>query len=139
MTKIIPHEANTVFYSPFYRMLNDFFADDRQIGSDTFNIDVRSCEESYIVEAELPGVKKEDVKLDFDNDCLSISVERKDESETKEGNYIHRERKFSAMKRSIRLQNVSREGINAKMEEGMLIVEVPKLKREQMKTAIEIS
>lgn len=67
--------------------MDDFFNDSlptaRTLRNDTFKIDVKEEDNTYIVEAELPGFRKEDIKLDMNDDTLSISASRTLETEDK--------------------------------------------------------
>ena len=68
-------------------MFNDFFNDDmlsKFNSSGSFKTDIKETPEEYIVHAELPGVKKEDIKIDYNNNYLTISATRNNESEEKE-------------------------------------------------------
>lgn len=120
-------------FDEFNNMLDDFFADGwpfrRSLLADTFKIDVQEKDKEYIVEAELPGVKKDDVSLDYDEGKLSISVKKSEESEEKKKNYIHRERRYSSAARSVYLENANPDGISAKLENGILCITVPKQER----------
>lgn len=127
-----PNSLSTGF-DEFNNMLDDFFADGwpfrRSLLADTFKIDVQEKDKEYIVEAELPGVKKDDVSLDYDEGKLSISVKKSEESEEKKKNYIHRERRYSSAARSVYLENANPDGISAKLENGILCITVPKQER----------
>lgn len=120
-------------FDEFNNMLDDFFADGwpfrRSLLADTFKIDVQEKDKEYIVEAELPGVKRDDVSLDYDEGRLSISVKKSEESEEKKKNYIHRERRYSSAARSVYLENANPDGISAKLEDGILCITVPKQER----------
>ncbi|MDR2089800.1 MAG: Hsp20 family protein, partial [Clostridiales Family XIII bacterium] len=68
-----------VGFENFYNMLDDFFSDGwmqqgRNLLRDTFKIDVAESDGGYLVEAELPGVKKEEIDVSVDDDTLCISV-----------------------------------------------------------------
>ncbi|MGE5329188.1 MAG: Hsp20/alpha crystallin family protein [Deltaproteobacteria bacterium] len=101
--------------------------------------DIRESEKEYKVEAELPGAKKEDIKIDFKDNTLLISVEHKEENEEKNDNFIRRERRYGSASRGFLLENVNEEEIKAKFEDGILKVILPKEKPEiQKQTRIEI-
>ena len=117
-------------FDDFYNMLDDFFSDgmtpSRNLLRDTFKIDIVESDNEYIVEAEIPGIKKEEIDLNIEEDTLSISVNRSEEVNKDEKNYIHRERRSTAMSRRIRLQGAKLDEITAKLEEGILVVTIPK-------------
>lgn len=106
--------------------------------NDSFKIDVKENENEYSIEAELPGVKKEEIKLDLNEGRLSISVERNENKEVEKDNYIHRERRYGKMSRSVYLSDVKPDGVNAKFKDGILEITVQKEKRIDKNVQIEI-
>ncbi len=91
--------------------------------------DIKETESTYVLEIDLPGFKKEDVKAQLKDGYLTISAERNDsqEEKDKEGRYIRRERYTGAMSRSFYVgKNLTEEDIHAKFENGILKVELPK-------------
>ena len=117
-------------FNDFYNMLDDFFTEGwpfrRSLMGDTFKIDVQDCGNEYIVEAELPGVQKNEVNLDFEDGKLRISISKTEETEKNKKNYIHRERRYSSMVRNIFLEYAKPDGIVAKLDDGVLSITVPK-------------
>ncbi|WP_195955444.1 Hsp20/alpha crystallin family protein, partial [Clostridium saudiense] len=110
-------------------MFNDFFNDDmlsKFNSSGSFKTDIRETPEEYIVHAELPGVKKEDIKIDYNNNYLTISATRNNESEEKKDNYIRRERSYGSVSRGFYISNVNKDSIKAKFDNGVLNIELPK-------------
>lgn len=135
MNKLVPFNMkNSIVrsggFEDFYNMLDDFFNEPisttRSLRNDTFKLDIKEKEDEYVIEAELPGVKKEEINLELTDGKLVISIERQEEQEKEEKNYIHRERRFSSMTRSIYLREAKEEEINAKLEEGVLCIKIPK-------------
>lgn len=129
-------------FDPFEHMLDDFFSDawmpHRSLIADTFKIDVEDCGDEYSIEAELPGVKKEDISLRLDDNRLTIAVQSDEESEEKKKNYIHRERRVRSMSRNVFLADALSEGVKAKLNDGVLCVKVPKAETSQNAKQIEI-
>ena len=117
-------------FEDFYNMLDDFFSDGlkpgRNLLRDTFKIDIVEQEKEYVVEAELPGVSKDDIELNVEDENLSISVNRTEEINNDGKNYIHRERRASSMIRRVRLANAKLDEITAKLEDGVLSITIPK-------------
>jgi len=143
MAGLVPFNRNrNLRTNGFYNMLDDFFNDTwlptRSLVSDTFKVDVVESEKEYAVEAELPGVKKEEVGLAFNDGRLAISVKREENTEEKDKNYIHRERRYSSMQRSIYMADAAGDGITAKLEDGVLHVKVPKADKKDTGRTIEI-
>jgi len=104
----------------------------------SFKIDVQDLEDAYRVEADLPGVQKDEIKLDYRDGVLSICVNRAHESETEETNYIRRERRMASMSRSIRLPDVKATEIDARLEEGILRIDLPKSDDAERRIEIEV-
>lgn len=124
----------------FYNVLDDFFSSDwplkRNLAYDTFKVDVQDSGNEYIIEAEMPGLSKEDIKLGLDDGKLTISVTKNESTEEKDKNYIHRERRSVSMSRTIHLADADTSGIKAKLSDGLLKIAVPKA--EKASTAIDI-
>lgn len=123
-------------------MLDDFFSDAwpmrRSLASDTFKIDVQDMDDHYLVEAEMPGMNKEDIKISAHEGKLNISVEKKEENTENNGNYIHRERRFSSMSRNVFLGDMDDQGIRAKLDDGVLKIEIQKKIKQETSNYIEI-
>lgn len=129
-------------FEDFHNMLDDFFGDNwmpnRNLLKDTFKIDIKEAESEYLVEAELPGIAKEEISLDVENENLCISVKREEDVNQDGKNYLHRERRVSSMSRSIRLGDAKLGDIKAKLENGILTVTIPKREKADNSRKIEI-
>jgi HSP20 family protein len=134
MRGLIPFGSNrpdyfgTVF-DDFYNMLDDFFPESRMIRknySGAFRVDVKDNGNEYLVAADLPGIKRDEIDVSVNEGTLSISVNRNEEKEDKNERYIHRERRCSSMTRSVYLGDIDQVGITAKLEDGVLQIAVPK-------------
>ena len=75
----------------------------------SFKVDVKDMGATYELTAELPGVKKEEITLDYNQNYLTISANRNEENETKENNYICRERHVGNVQSSFYLDNIDRD------------------------------
>jgi len=116
-------------FMDFTDMLDDFFnAPFRSLRHDTFKIDVEEKDNTYLIKADLPGVKKDELKVSYDDQTLAIEVHRdeKKEDEDKEKNYLHRERRVSSMRRAIHLPDVDPQKVKAKLEDGVLNITAEK-------------
>ena len=90
-------------------------------------VDIYEDKDKYTVKAELPGMKKEDIDVSLDGDTLTISGERKEEAEKKEGEGYRSERFFGRFQRSVTLPTaVQSNKIEAAYKDGILTVNVPK-------------
>ena len=102
-------------------------------------VNTREGEFAYHVDVDLPGVKKEDIKVDLNNGILTISGERKTKEEVKQEDYYKIETYFGKFSRSFTLpDNVDIENIEAKSDNGVLEIVIPKLKDDVSKKSIEI-
>lgn len=88
--------------------------------------DIRETEKEYIIDAEIPGARKEDIKLDLRDDVLTISVEHNEQVNEERENYIRRERRFGSFSRSFYMDNVNHENVSAKYDNGILKVTLQK-------------
>ncbi len=97
-------------------------------------IEVKELPDKYILKVDVPGVKKEDLKLEVSDNVLTISGERKEEKEEKEAQYYRREILYGSFQRSIQLpSNVEPDKISAKLENGVLTIEIPKTEKAKAK------
>lgn len=131
-------------FEDFYNMLDDFFSNTwvpmRSMVRDTFKLDIQETEREYCIEAELPGVKKEEINLELKDDGrLTIAVEREENLQEENKNYVHRERRYSSMQRSIYLRDAKTEGVKAQLNDGILRIIVPKQETQGNSRRIEIS
>lgn len=105
----------------------------------TPSVDISETDKAYLIKAEIPEVKKEDVKVTVDNDMLTIQGERKMEKEEK-GKKFHRiERSYGSFVRSFRLPDgVDESKAKAEFKDGVMTVTLPKSEKAKTK-AVEIS
>lgn len=122
------------FFDDFLQPLNDKL----EGKFSTFKVDVIEKENSYIVEAELPGFEKENVSIEYDNNYLTISANKEWEAEAKEGSFIRRERKCGEFRRSFFIEGVIASDINASFKNGVLTVELGRSKKREEKKVINI-
>ena len=93
-------------------------------------MDVKETDKEYIVDAEIPGFKREDIKLELDDNMLTIQAQ-KDENEKEEGDeFIRKEIRRSYAARSIYVGNINKEDIKAKYDNGILHIVLPKDEQE---------
>jgi len=119
---------------PFADLLRGFFVRpvdfdfDTSMQSPEMRVDVKENEDHYAVLAELPGIGKEDINVSIDGQLVSISAERKQEKEVKEGERVLRtERYFGKVSRSFQLgQEVDEATAKASFTDGVLELILPK-------------
>jgi HSP20 family protein len=91
------------------------------------SIDVRDEEGQYVLEAELPGIKKNEVSVEISEEAVIIKAERENNIEEKGEGYLRRERGYISFYRQIPLpMDVDNSKATARMEDGLLIVSLPK-------------
>jgi HSP20 family protein len=106
----------------------------RTEGPGTFNVDVKENSSQYLVTADLPGVEKDGINVELNNQTLTISVRAEQEKEEKGTDYLLRERWNEARQRSIPLALAgSPEGVSATFKNGVLEIKVPKNPEHQSK------
>ena len=136
--RIVPFEINNI-----NSVLDDFFSDmwspKLDYSTDTFKMDVQDMEESFVIEAEMPGIQKDEINLEMEENTLRIEVKREEIKEENEKNYVHKERKFTSMSRKIYLRDVKEDEIDAKLENGVLTITVPKVERAEKVKQIDIN
>jgi HSP20 family protein len=116
---------------PFFR---DFFDADNFFNSTWMNerngypaVNIAEKDNEYDIELAAPGFKKEDFHVKVNDDVLTISAEAKMENKEEDKEYARREYSYSSFSRSFRLpDNVKDDAINAKYEDGMLKLCLPK-------------
>ena len=128
--------------------MNDFF-DDRDMkkvekklygrrGRNLMKTDIRETDTSYELEMDLPGFKKDEIKVSLENGYLTISAARgldQDEQEKKTGKYLRRERYAGACERSFYVgDDITEEDIKGEFKHGILKLFVPK---KEAKPAVE--
>ena len=90
-------------------------------------VDITESKDGYEVKAELPGLKKENIKISFEDDVLVLSGERKNEKDEKDENFHRIERNYGKFERCFRLPNdVKSDEIKANYKNGVLTVNIPK-------------
>ena len=101
-----------------------------------FKTDIRDNGDSYLLEADLPGFKKEDISVDIEGETLTIRAERTDEKEEKDGkgNFVKRERSYGSFSRSFDMTGIRTEDVSAAYENGVLKLTLPK-KQETLPTS----
>lgn len=135
MFKLIPYRKNTlsrtedVFDDFFDSFFNDeFFTPMRSLDNrfGGFKVDVSEQGDKYLIEADLPGMEKENVKIEYDNKYLTISASREESKEVTENSYIRKERQCGEYRRSFFIDNIQSEDIEATFKNGVLKIELKK-------------
>jgi HSP20 family protein len=128
-------------YSPFLSNLfdDDFFPVLSNRTSSMPAVNIKENEKSFMLELAVPGMDKKDLKIDINEDVLTISSESKNETEEEKDGYKRKEFSYSSFCRSFFIpENVNREKIVASYSDGILNVELPKMEEEKSKISRQI-
>ena len=124
--------SNLIRRDPLDDLFRGFFVRpvefESQADAPAVKIDVKEKEKTYLVHAEIPGVKKEDIHVAVDGAVVSITAERREEKDVKEGERVLRtERYFGKVSRSFQLaQEIDEAQVTAKYTDGVLELTLPK-------------
>ena len=100
----------------------------------TLAIDLVERDDRYVLRADVPGIKPEDVRIEVDDDVLTVSAEHEESEEERQDSYVRRERRHGSFTRSITLpKGVGADDIEATCKDGVLEVSFPKPKEEERK------
>ena len=91
-----------------------------------FSTDIKDEGDHYLLEAELPGFRKEDIDLDVKDGVLTISAQHQESSGQNSGNYVCKERRCGSFSRSFNLEGIQEENITASYNNGVLELSLPK-------------
>ena len=132
----------------FNNFMDDFFATVPSIFHDDFGassfrsftpVNVKETENDYVLEVVAPGFQKEDFKINLDNNTLTVSAEKKEETENQNEKFVRKEFKLQSFSRSFTIdENIDAENISAKYVNGVLTLNLAK-KQEVKPSVKEIS
>ncbi len=106
----------------FNRMFQDFFEGSLQ----GFPVDIKETDEHYELEADLPGVERENISIELEDEHLTVKVHSDDIHEKKDDQYIRRERHLRSCQRTFFVGNVQEDQVTASFDNGVLHVRFPK-------------
>lgn len=94
----------------------------------SMKVDIREEDDRYLLEADIPGVKKEALRVEANDGLLTIgaSYDTGEEQEQESGGYMVRERRTGSFHRSFRIDGIREDGITARFRDGVLTLELPK-------------
>jgi HSP20 family protein len=132
-------------FMPFY--IPDFFEDSLLPVLSKGNsfkpaVNIREDDKNYVLDFAIPGIDKKDLKIDMNEDTLTISSETKNETEENKEDYRRKEFSYTSFSRSFYIpENVNREKIEANYKDGILTVSLPKqeVDKSKVQRKIEIS
>jgi HSP20 family protein len=118
--------------------MDDFFSDRFTPFSSFAGVDVIKNESGYELHVDLPGVNKDNIIIDMKDDILSIKVNEQNENETKDKNYVIRQRSTRQFSRSFKVAGVQEDNINASYENGVLKLDLPFKEKIEVSRKIEV-
>lgn len=130
MFGITPFERNDL-WNPFRDFEKEFF---KGFGTVSHcRTDIKDEGDKYLLECEMPGFDKNDIKIDISGSTLTLCAEHKTENDEKNSNgeYIRRERSYGSYCRSFDISNIDENAINAEYTNGILKLTLPKKAKEQ--------
>jgi HSP20 family protein len=123
----------------FFNEFPTFFKDDFAKAQGFIPVNVKETKDAYQLEVVAPGFEKNDFNINLEKNILTVSIERKTESENKDEKQIRREYSYHSFKRSFTIdEKVDSEKIEAKYVNGVLTLNLPR-KEEVKASAKEIS
>ena len=131
-------ERFPALFDDFFKPWNEWFDNDTNFLSRQLRIpsvNITENKDEYSVSLAVPGMKKDDFKIDVNGNMLTISCEKDETKEEKDKKYTRKEYSYSSFSRSFTLPDeVNREKIDARYEDGLLKISLPR-KEEAKKTA----
>ncbi len=128
-------------FRPFFPSLfdDDFFTVNTSRPNSLPAVNIREDEKNYFLELAVPGMDKKDLKIDINEDVLTVSSETKNENEESNDGYTRKEFSYSSFVRSFYIpENVNRDQIEANYKEGILTVSFPKHEEDRKKLTKEV-
>ncbi|TCD47366.1 Hsp20/alpha crystallin family protein [Chlorobium sp. N1] len=122
------------------RLFDDIWSGSQMPAAPAFKVDISESAEAFHLDAELPGIEKEKIALNIEDDVLTIKAERKKESVENDKNYHRVERSYGSFSRSFNLgEIIDQENIGADFQNGVLHVTLPKAQPVRRTKEITIS
>ena len=140
---LIRYNANDYVPVTFSSMIDRYFNDSMtRSGGSTFvpKVDILENEKSYELQVAAPGISKDDFKIELNDNVLTVSGERKFTNEKKDKNFHSIETQYGSFTRSFTLpENVDSSKIDAKYNNGILELTIPKDEKKVLKSTIKVS
>ena len=122
MFELLPFASRNELYNPFHDFDNFFGSANLA----EFKTDIREEGDRYILEADLPGFNKDDIKVDIGDGALTITAQRSSSEEKGKNGYVRRERSYGSFRRSFDLTGVDSDKISGAYKDGVLTLTLPK-------------
>ncbi len=140
LVKYNPSRFSPIGFNSFVdRFFNDEFHGGSSVSKFSPSVDVAETDKAFEIDFHLPGVKKDDIKIDLKDNRLTVSGERKFKNEKSDKNYKSVESYYGSFSRSFYLpENISEDKVSAAYEDGVLKVLVPKDEKKIAERTISI-
>ena len=117
------------FSDDFFRaFFGDDFANGMLSAERPLKVDIRDEGDRYLLEADMPGVSRENVHVDVNDGVMTISAEvNESKDSTDNGRYVYRERRYGRTSRAFNLDGIREEDITAEFKDGVLRLNLPKV------------
>lgn len=106
--------------------------------SNDMKCDIYEEDNTYHIVMDVPGFVKEDINIELKNNYLTIKASKEDNKEEETKNYIRRERSYGEYSRTFTLGDVEEDKVDAKFENGTLLITIPKKDEKELTKSIEI-
>lgn len=126
MFDLMPFEQKSRNLADYFDNLEKSFFGGMSAGISQIRTDILDKGDKYVLQAELPGFDKQDIKIDLNGDTLVISAEHKQETEDKKDDFIRRERRYGSFMRSFDVTGIQTDHIDAAYNNGVLELTLPK-------------
>jgi HSP20 family protein len=125
---------------PFDGFFDDFFTSPLVSATSdaAFQMDVEDAGDSYVISAHLAGVSRDEIDVELNEGRLSISVEKTETEEENGKNYLHKETHSWSASRGVYLKDAATAGLSAKLDNGVLTINVPKQDEKANVTKVSI-
>jgi len=113
------------------RMFDDFFRPSSELSESSLSwypsVDVKETKDEFVISAEVPGMSKDDIKINISDNTLTIKGEKKEEKKEENHNYHRIERRFGTFQRSFTLPTqIEEKKVKASYKDGILTISMPK-------------
>ena len=130
-------EAQSMFsplMSPAWGLVARLSGDDDMTLEWSPSADIGETEKEYVIRAELPGIKKEDIKINLSDGLIAIEGERKQQKEDKNEKFHRVERFYGSFARRFTLpEHIKADAVRSEYKDGVLVVHIPKTEKEKPK------
>ena len=118
--------------------LDDLFDNFLSSEDSKMKCDIYESEGKYHIEMDIPGFRKDEIKIECNKGNIVITAEKKDEEKEEDKKYLRRERVYGKYQRSFYLGDIVEDEIEASFDNGILHIVVPKLEEKETKKYIEV-